>query len=323
VLFLDDSICDTNTDRLMVENYARDNNTSAYFLSVDSLQFSKLPTSFRWNKVIYLALIPHLILPLSLERVLLLDLDITVLKDISEYYFTEFGDNIVISPELKVIQDKISKLSAVKASVFCVGTCLVNLKVMRQLNVDVTYYLNIVKKEYAGIFPHSYEQGLLNIAFWQRTLLVPEYICPIFGSLNSKPDLKRIDNNEIYMIHMCSFLDPWVYYFGENDTYSSKMLNRKLDIACSHFSVHEERKLLFSYWWKYAKQAPNFEQLKYDALIREKYYLKYVVHLIKIVNSPFCFIRMALKLWKLNKCYFIDLIWISRLLSIKIVKLFH
>ena len=94
-LIVDEDISKEDLDRL--EKYVSSTGNSIEFLSLTDKSFDEFETCERFTKAAYFRLMAHKYLPQDADRVLYLDVDIVVDKDISEFYFMDFQDKYLIA----------------------------------------------------------------------------------------------------------------------------------------------------------------------------------------------------------------------------------
>lgn len=153
----------------------------------DPTAYDPLVQAGRWYRETYYPLCAHQLLPDTVDRVLYLDAgDTLVVGDIAPYYTCDFEGNFLIVtgqkyklenglPELFSREDFISRgdyLDGILEGLFNSGSYMINIKKMREENIDISYYHTLTdqlcrRKGAAGAEGAAYfgDQGLLSAAF--------------------------------------------------------------------------------------------------------------------------------------------------------------
>lgn len=182
------------------------------FYNVDH---SKLEgVQFRKNRPLSMAAYYRLlfcsVLPSDIEKVLYLDCDIIVVKDISEIFELEI-DNYALAACLDTIpytsQHRLQMHMEVDERTFCSGVMLVNLQYWRDHNVEPGL-LEYAKRHRKEVWLH--DQDVLNYYFKKQWFLLPPKWNRIANLLRALdyPYYKDFDRRE-YLV------DPMLYHYAD------------------------------------------------------------------------------------------------------------
>lgn len=122
--------------------------------------FDPLVQAGRWLRETYFPLCAHKLLPDTIDRALYLDAgDTLVLGDIAPYYFCDFENNflIVTGEKHKTENNSFTNFSpddlenpdflpGILSGLFNSGSYVINLKKMREANVDISYYYYLTEQ---------------------------------------------------------------------------------------------------------------------------------------------------------------------------------
>lgn len=169
---------------------------------------------FRKNRPLsmaaYYRLLLSSILPKDLEKVLYLDCDMIVMRDISEIFNIEL-DDYALAATLDSFpytnKHRLQLHMEVGERTFCSGIMLVNLKYWREHNVEKGL-LEYAKRKREEVYLH--DQDVLNYYFKKKWFLLPPKWNHIAGSLRCRPKLdiyKEFDLKEFA-------LEPMLYHFA-------------------------------------------------------------------------------------------------------------
>ncbi len=68
-----------------------------HIIDINKTNFSDMPVPTQWSIEVYNRVLAQFLLPNDLDRVLYLDADIVIKKDLSEFYYQSFDDNWVVA----------------------------------------------------------------------------------------------------------------------------------------------------------------------------------------------------------------------------------
>lgn len=213
-------------------------------IKVDVLLFDGIKVKGHFGLYSYFRLLAPYILPKELERILWLDTDLIICKDLAEYYYSDFHQAcLVASPSYMSIgggglcRELIDKYCVGEDyTYFNAGVLIMNLPEMRKTNSLEA----ILKMVYDDMLLLEYiDQDVLNILYWNRCKLTSQYLynfAPKDACVDRNINAKSIEN--AYIIHYCGALKP---------------------------SDGRYRELGFSQFWKYAKRIDYKAYLRASA----------------------------------------------------------
>lgn len=177
------------------------------------------PTSKRYPSVIYYRLLAASYLPENVDKILYLDPDIIVLKDLDVLYNKEFnGSYFIGASNIKGFLQKFNEIKnkAPKNSPYLnTGVLLINIKELRKLNVSQKIYDYIIENKFNLTLP---DQDILQGLFGDKTILIDNLLFNLSdrtirqhnNSLHTQfiIDEKWVDDN-CYIIHYFGRNKPW------------------------------------------------------------------------------------------------------------------
>ena len=168
---------------------------------VSHIDIGSLRNSSRFPLECYYTLFPQLYLPESVERILYLDIDTIVDRNLTRFYNSDFEENYLIACGQSQGFKKTDDMPPPKVfGYFNSGVILYNIKKMRQ-------EVSIDKYEY--VFSHSddffFDQGMLNHLFYkdtkyEETLLYNFRSNIAFGRYFDQA-VEMVENREVYIYH--------------------------------------------------------------------------------------------------------------------------
>ncbi len=145
------------------------------FVKVDNEPFKNF-SPWRNCQQSYYKILSHWYLPQELERVLFLDCDTIINKDISNFYNMEFDGNYIIASTETLSMRKYNYLLSIgiqKRGIFNAGVMLLNLTALRKDNITLQTYLDAIEE--MGDDKYFADQGLLCYMFKDKTKIIPSY----------------------------------------------------------------------------------------------------------------------------------------------------
>lgn len=201
--------------------------------------FEKLYTSGHISKAAYFRLDMANILPADVQKVIYLDVDLLVFKDIAVLWnFDMQGKPLAavadygIMASKRLMQQKHDVIGLpLNKNYFNSGVVVMDLKQWREYD----YSRKVIELAATGNFPH-HDQDALNKLFmnnWQELPLYWNVIPPIFDLLpkvlfNNKFRVKAIEaRNNVAILHYAGRYKPWEFAFrnGFNDRYYNYLKN--------------------------------------------------------------------------------------------------
>jgi lipopolysaccharide biosynthesis glycosyltransferase len=202
---LDNNISQINQEKLrLIENKYT---TKIIIYKIDDALLSSFPEVHHVLKAAYSRLLIVDLLPTNIDKVLYLDTDMVILKDIVPLYKTELN-NFGLAAVQDVMSEEITRIHFCPnlKDYFNSGVMLINLKKWRSLNIK-TKSLDIVKKYYSQLI--RADQDILNCLFRNDWLTLSSCF---------NVDLKRqspfsMPNQETVILHYSDKIKPWSYTF--------------------------------------------------------------------------------------------------------------
>jgi len=199
-------------------NFPKQSHVKLHLIHYVDEILEQAPTTKRYPSIIYYRLGAANYLPSDLDRILYLDPDIVVLKDLSELYQMEFNDKYFIgSSNVKKVLRKFneSKNNAPKDSPYLnTGVLLINLKELRKLNQSEDIYNYILKRKNFLTLP---DQDILQGLYGDKVKLIDNLKYNLsdrtilrynLSHVLEKIDLDWVDKN-CYIIHYFGRNKPW------------------------------------------------------------------------------------------------------------------
>ena len=268
-------------ERFRLKEFVEASGNTIQYLSVDDSGYENFIVSERFNKVAYFRLMAHEYLPKSIDRILYLDVDIIVDKNIyDDFYMQDFNGKYLIATSHNPNPDYLNMLNysivnleaAARGEYFNSGVLLMNLVQFRE-NITIEKY----KEAYNACLDQGlevfYDQGLLNYMFFDKTLYFSSmdynfrYSIPI--------DYKnRLDPRRVYkkaIIHYTGMKQPykpWDLMLEEEDI--AKFGD--VPFKDNYFYVSRELNVLMKKWWGYAEQTPVYSQVLNEMLLKRKWF---------------------------------------------------
>ncbi len=213
-----------------------------------------LPTNVYWSIEMYYRLMLAELLPESLDRILYLDVDMIVNKDISDFYNIDFGDSLLaVSRDQEVLNlleeekdihpkryEEFHDLMDKGMVYFCSGMILFNISAMRK-EYTFRYYMDRFSEISDWVVLP--DQDLLNYVHYQDVVFVDETKYGLFAQTAHKCGVSYdevMENTAI--IHFTGGAKPW--------------------------TVNLIRYDIEKIWWDYAKDTPYYYALLENVFIQ-------------------------------------------------------
>lgn len=250
--------------RALVENY----NQNIHFLLVDKDIFpSELPTTRAWSMETYYRLILLDILPLEIDRILYLDVDMIVNKSIKELYWTDFEacyfcvcrDMSTEFPVMDMRNEIFKEQIEEGFTYFNAGMMLWNIEKLRG-QYCFKDYMDLA--EALSFQMQAPDQDLLNLMHYKQVKFLDEYQYDLFSKIAYDYGIRYEDVKKQTTIVHYAGMKPW--QGGEGVHYDIEQL-----------------------WWDYAKLTPFYYDLMEDFLHSS-------------INNPFIFETLD-NCFKVNK----------------------
>lgn len=266
-LSISDDITDENQN--LLKHYIIQKGHNIEFIKQDLIAFDSFILSERFPKAVYFRLMAHKYLPQHLDRILYLDVDIIVDKDISDLYEMDFEDKYLIATSHNpdpsyfntLTEHTVNYESAARGEFFNSGVLLINLDKFREDVTEDTYIKAYEKcnKDEIEVF---YDQGLLNYVFFDKTKYLSSMDYNFRFSI-PKTYSNRIDPKKEYkkaIIHYTGMKQPykpWDLRFTDDIVEMFKNVPYKDE----YFYISKELNDILEIWWKYAERTPVYDIL--------------------------------------------------------------
>lgn len=222
----------------------KDFDISLILYSVDRTLFDeRLPRNTMWSIETYYRLLLLDLLPVTVERLLYLDVDVIVNKSLKELYEVEMGEDEIIT-----CIDSCGKLTWDKRSdkqremfapmiemgyqYFCAGVMLLNIALIRK-NYNFEKYMEAVREwNYEMSAP---DQDILNYCHWQHVGYVDPMEYDLFARVAHNMNMSYED------VRLSAYI---IHYAGDKPWQAGNV----------HFDIEK-------LWWDYAKQTPCYHEL--------------------------------------------------------------
>ena len=272
-----------------VTDYVESCGNTISIINIDDSIFAGFPINRHYTVACYYILIAHQYLPVNMERILYLDGDIIIDKDIYDFYNTDFDNNYIITcghilgDTLTLAKNK-SKGSGAQGNYFNSGVIIFNLNKFRE-NITIDSYKKACEELNYDFF---LDQGLLNYMFADKAKYMPmldyNFRFSIFDEIRD-----TIHKNNIHfsrsIIHYTlpkPHYKPWELLFSKEE-----MNSIKLKKETAFFNISDEANDLVNLWWKYAKMLPKkiYQNLYKIMTIQKTFFLKSINTYANIITT--------------------------------------
>ncbi len=212
-------------------------------LKVDGDLFDeRFPRNSMWSVETYYRLLLVDLLPEKIDKILYLDVDVIVNKDISEFYNISFGSDEIIACVDSLGKSGWGKMSEKQRQMFCpmieqgyryfcAGVMLMNIAAIRE-KYNFESYMDAVREwEYQMSAP---DQDILNYVHWEKIGYVDPYEYNLFA---------RIAHNENMTYQTVKEQTYIIHYAGDKPWNSTNV----------HYDIER-------LWWDYAKLTPFYAE---------------------------------------------------------------
>jgi len=191
------------------------------FYNIDNGKIKNFPESGHLSKATYLRLFIPDILPLEIEKILYLDCDLVVLKDLEPLYETDLNRK-ALGAVKDVKSNEIIRIFFYKnlQSYFNAGVMLLDIKIWRDSNLvqRAAEFINEYKDKLS-----TADQDVLNCLFENDWLELPS----IFNMDMKHKNINSLPSPETVILHYSDKIKPWSYlYCGRNKKYYFKYLRK-------------------------------------------------------------------------------------------------
>jgi len=219
-------------------------------IKIDAAQFSVLPHAYWPVEAYYRLMLPKL-LGGEIDRILFLDIDIIVNKDIWDFYYTDFEGNLLVAAKDAEFDKRYHRGMALNTSkldnwkvfwrglvedgmkYFCSGVLLMNLAELKKEYSFQKYVTTLASIAENVGYP---DQDLLNYMHYRQVKIVDENKFGLVASIAHEMGMSYEDvQKKVYILH---FAGPYKPYRTAEFRYDIEKI-----------------------WWEYAKDSPFYQEL--------------------------------------------------------------
>lgn len=249
---IDVYILNSDLERESIREYellAEEYGNCVHELRIDNSIFPEgIPVTKIWSIEAYYRLVLLDILPADVDRLLYLDVDIIVNKDIQDMYSSDFSGKLILA-----VEDDFNACPSGKREVlfrnylkqgmvyFNSGVMLLDVKALRK-HYSFKRYMETLQKIMNNIV--APDQDLLNYVHWQEV-----------GFLDAGHNILK---NKYNMYARRASIDGYTYEQMKEEAYIIHCFSRK---PWDADSTHYEGERI---WWEYARKTKYYESLSYD-----------------------------------------------------------
>ncbi|MBQ5327283.1 MAG: glycosyltransferase family 8 protein [Oscillospiraceae bacterium] len=217
----------TDDDYSFIYKNIKSENIVLHDIKVDDSMLRDAPVTDRYPLEMYYRIFASKFLPENLDKILYLDPDLVVLKNLSELYNTELADNFYaaashVSRPLQKFNEIRLQMDT-KGPYINSGVMLMNLKLLRRKQDFVRVFEYIDKNKNVLFLP---DQDIISAVYSEKIITVDPYIYNMTERMLHSPksiknciDAEWVDKNSA-IIHYCGRNKPWkCNYTGCLDKY--------------------------------------------------------------------------------------------------------
>ena len=187
----------------------------------------------------YRLLLPNLI-P-NVDRIIWLDGDVLVLKDLTEMYSIDMN-GYFLKGQLDTFPHLADRYGVYNDHYICAGVLLMNLKEMRKDHLQ-EQYMNFISNNKNNLLQH--DQTVINVVGYKKTGILPAK----YGIFNSITELK--------------YIKEFIKTLRSPEKYTVSDYVRGIEtptIAHLVLKPWKKKEKYFSLWWEYAKRTEFYEE---------------------------------------------------------------
>lgn len=284
----------SSDDKIKLKKFINENSCKIEFLEIDSNMFNNFVLHEKFPRSAYYRLMAHEYLPRDMERILYMDVDIIVDKNIYEdFYLQDFEGKYLITTShnpnpnyCNMLTSEIINLeSAARGEYFNSGVLLMNLDLFRK-NITLDDYNRAYKSCEDANMEIFYDQGLLNYMFADKSKYFSsmDYNYRFSIPIQNK---KRLEKNREYkkaVIHytgMCQPYKPWDLMLEDADIEKFG----EVSFSNKYFYVSKELNELLKKWWYYAEQTPIYDDVYSQMKLKQKWFRRQLMDFMLMHNK--------------------------------------
>lgn len=277
----------TQEDKDKLYDFIDSKGHNCVFYDVKDDAFKDYVVCERFPKSAYYRLLAHTFLPENVHRILYLDVDIVVDKNIyDDFYSLDFGDKYLVvtshNPDPNFFNELDDTLvnfeSAARGEFFNSGVLLMNIDKFREENISLYDYDQAYQYCVSHDIKVFYDQGLLNFMFFDKSIYLSSMDYNFRYSI-PRDYKNRLDPNREYkkaIIHYTGMKQPykpWDLRLTEEDIEPFGGVPYSQD----YFFLAKDLNELCEIWWKYAETVPVYDQIQHDAAVKTKWFRRNIL----------------------------------------------
>lgn len=281
-------------DKEALKKYIESTGNTITYIDVNPNFYSNYIVCERFPIAAYYRLMAHEFLPETATRVLYLDVDIVVNKNIyDDFYCIDFEDKYLVATSHNpdpsyyniLSSDLVNLESAAKGEFFNSGVLLMNLEKFRETNISLNDYDRAYKSCEEKNIKVFYDQGLLNYMFYDKTIYLSSmdynfrYSIPIDYKRRLDPK-REYKKSIIHYTGMRQPYKPWDIRLTKDEIASFG----NVPFSNDYFFINSDLNDLFEIWWKYAEKTPVYDKITYECAIKTKWFRRNLLDFTKKHN---------------------------------------
>ena len=271
----------SDREKADLKQYIHSKGHEIVYLDVDSSQFDGYVVHEKFPRSAYYRLMAHRYLPQDMDRILYLDVDIVVDKNIyDDFYSLDFEGKYLITTSHNpnpnfcnsLTSETVNLVSAARGEYFNSGVLLMNLELFRE-NITLDDYNRAYASCEEANLEIFYDQGLLNYMFYDKARYLSSmdfnfrYSIPIQNAsrLEAGREYKKAI---LHYTGMCQPYKPWDLMLDDED------IEKFGDVPfySHYFYVSADLNKLLKRWWYYAEKTPIYEAVLQSMKIKQKWF---------------------------------------------------
>lgn len=256
----------TEEEKQRLSDYVHKNNAQIDFFYITGEKYKVFQVEERFTVETYFRLEIQDLLPQDVERVLFLDTDMIVCRDLQELYELDFEDKYLIACGFSPRCERGDEFNA--------GMILYNIKKMRENHISFESYVELAEKMNGNFY---LDQGLLNEMFgetgtkyiWKQKY---NFTCPFYRKYREEimKETPGFSLDDIVVLHYPGpGIRPWQALLTQEDFANLKKCQLLDAFAMRGYIIDELYISVLERWWKFAEKTPV-----YDELLTEMYRMK-------------------------------------------------
>lgn len=247
----------------LLTNYSKEIGLDTHIVDVDPSDFDNVRIDKNWPIQICFYLNAHNYLPKRVKRALYLDVDIIVVSDIHQMYYSDFEDSFICACNLNNKRLYNGKDDPRRVMYYNGGVVLLNLEKMRSESISIDTYAEMIDKQH--INTQWGDQGLINAMFWEKSKLLPAMFYNYSPMRYDRSIIDYFNYNEnmteAYAYQFETDKYPTIVHFTSGKPWNVPIVfskNGKIVTAKNKQYPYENKYVVL--WWEYLKYVPDSVQ---------------------------------------------------------------